>query len=98
MSTDTTNKKIKIGILGSKGTGKTTYISMLQYLFSSNKHPNIMNSYINNVKIKNNITSFLEVDKWDDLASEIGATLKGHEDSIIFDIHHRKHGSQIFEI
>lgn len=65
----------KIGIFGCTGTGKTTYLSIFQYLISYHYHPYIKNSFVKNKQIQKNIHILLEKDlTWDEIPSRIKNT------------------------
>lgn len=86
----------KIGIFGWTGTGKTTYISMLHYLLSSNKHPFIISSYVeDDDEIEKNIEYFLLNKKWDDITNKIQGSL--HTSTLLFTVN-TKDGCKKFEI
>ena len=95
------NKTPKIGIYGWSGTGKTTYISMLHYLFSQNIFSSIYNSTILdyngnlNHTLQEQIKIFLKYDDWDSVNNEIKGSI--HTSNLVFEIETKK-GSKRFEI
>ena len=90
-----TNKIPKIGIFGWTGTGKTIYISMLHYLFSSNKHPYVISSRVDDIDVQKNMTTFLESTNWDTITEKIKGSIATSE--LLFTLN-TKDGTKEFEI
>jgi hypothetical protein len=89
------NKIPKIGIFGWTGTGKTIYISMLHYLLSSNKHPYVIGSRVDDIDIQKNMKIFLENTSWESITEKIKGSI--HTSELLF-ILNTKDGSKQFEI
>ena len=85
----------KIGIFGWTGTGKTIYISMLHYLFSSNKHPYVIGSRVDDIHVQKNMEIFLKNTSWESITEEIKGSI--HTSELLFTLN-TKDGSKQFEI